>query len=235
MTLRRLAPLAVLVVAAATLAVLGLNWAGLDVGNVAEWAAAVGTVLAVTVALLLSRSDRKHQIDREAEREAGLVIVEVAPGGVDPTDALKAGLGRSSVRGQIKNYGPTPLRNVRALMTWTHGQASVDDRGRVVNRTAAEYAARHIDPYVIGAQPAWFPFWAQGDVGSPPEVESFTVSWQDRWGTWWATSAGGLPERLELRLKPLPVETFDRATREVIESVRLDQAAESQGSSGSEN
>lgn len=166
-------------------------WSGeRDFGSLADWIAAFATFLAVVAAFHISGDERRGQAEDQSALEAAMVIIDVD---LEP-DTLDQAIGRRvgswTVTGIVKPCGPTPIRNVRSRMTWSHGTVSVDRRG-TADGSSGEYQCRHLDPSTPENVPSW-PFTVTWDpsTGGQPTLDSWTVSWIDRWGQWWEMSLG---------------------------------------------
>jgi hypothetical protein len=189
---------ALVLVALAVLLLIGF-WLvdnGMEGGSLAEWFAAVGTIGAVGVAVVMTYSDRDHHRRRESFVEASMVILDVEMGAQNLTQAVGALYGDRTVAGIVLPSGPAPIRNVRARMTWSSGTVDVDGRG-VADGPAGEYQARHLVPDTA----ARWPFTVKWGPEDPrPQLESWTVTWVDRWDQWWSSTLG---ESKPLRIEPL--------------------------------
>jgi hypothetical protein len=167
---------------------------GMPSGSLAEWFAAVGTIGAVLIAVVLSLSERVHHRRRESFVEAAMVVLDVDMDAHTLVEAVGKVYGNRTVTGIVLPAGPAPIRNVRARMTWTSGNVEVDRRGHADGRSG-EYQCRHL---VAGAAAEW-PFTITWSPEEPrPELESWTVTWVDRWNQWWSSTLGeSRPHRID--------------------------------------
>lgn len=159
---------------------------GMEGGSLAEWFAAVGTIAAVGIAVVMAYSERDHHRRRESFLEAAMVVVDIDIRSDDGKLPVPAGKSALAAVGIVSPFGTAPVRNVRATMTWSNGQPGADRRGHVEGSTV-EFQVRHIVPGTSATWPVTVA-WPQGDP--TPELESWVVTWVDRWGQWWESSLG---------------------------------------------
>lgn len=179
------------------------------VGTLGEWAAAIGTVAAVAVALRAVAMERAHtrsleektqELEEDARYEqAALVVLNVSTVVINDLD-LDEWVARAVV--SVDVFGDAPIRSVELVVKWPtekHIGPGHPTLGIAPEPTfkedgpVASIALTHLAP--AEGYEKTFACVVESSAPTDPLV---LIRWFDRWGTeWWAPSSG-LPSKVPL-------------------------------------